>query len=112
MNLLKELGKSDKCEACRAFYRSFVLRSLINSILQKHECYSLFIFYVSYGIKITLICICISSFINMKNCCSTFEPASRPYRVSLSHPPILYFTIYSCIQVSNTDNKTVPIQVA
>ena len=38
-NLFKELGKSDKMqgEACRAFYHFFAT-SLINSIMQEHEC--------------------------------------------------------------------------
>ena len=35
--LLNELGKRDKCEACRAFYLFFAT-SLINSIIQEHEC--------------------------------------------------------------------------
>ena len=37
LNLLKELGKRDKCEACRAFYLFFA-RSLINSMKHEHEC--------------------------------------------------------------------------
>ena len=37
LNLLNELGKREKCEACRAFYLFFAT-SLINSILQEHEC--------------------------------------------------------------------------
>ena len=37
LNLLKELGKRDKCEACRAFYLFFTT-SLINSIIQENEC--------------------------------------------------------------------------
>ena len=37
LNLLNELGKRDKCEACRAFYLFFAT-SLINSIIQEHEC--------------------------------------------------------------------------
>ena len=37
LNLLNELRKSDTCEACRAFYRFFAT-SLINSIIQEHEC--------------------------------------------------------------------------
>ena len=41
-NLLKELGKEITCEACRAFYLFFAT-SLINSIIQEHECYILFI---------------------------------------------------------------------
>ena len=42
LNLLNDLGKVIKCEACRAFYHFFAA-SLINSIIQKHECYILFI---------------------------------------------------------------------
>ena len=38
LNLLNELGKKEiKCEACRAFYLFFAT-SLINSIIQEHEC--------------------------------------------------------------------------
>ena len=37
LNLLNELGKEIKCEACRAFYL-FYATSLINSIKQEHEC--------------------------------------------------------------------------
>ena len=37
LNLLNELGKEIKCEACRAFYLFFAL-ILINSIKQEHEC--------------------------------------------------------------------------
>ena len=37
LNLLSELGKRDKCEACRAFYLFFAT-SLINSLIQEHEC--------------------------------------------------------------------------
>ena len=37
LNLLKELGKEIKYEACRAFYLFFAM-SLINSIIQDHEC--------------------------------------------------------------------------
>ena len=37
LNLFNELGKSEKCEACRAFYLFFAT-SLINSIKQEHEC--------------------------------------------------------------------------
>ena len=33
LNLLNELGKRDKCGACRAFYLFFAT-SLINSIIQ------------------------------------------------------------------------------
>ena len=35
LNLLNELGKETKCEACRAFCRHFIMR-LINSIIQEH----------------------------------------------------------------------------
>ena len=44
LKLLNELGKEIKCEACRAFYRFFAT-SLINSIIQEHECKILFIIY-------------------------------------------------------------------
>ena len=37
LNLLNELGKEIKCEACRAIY-PFSAMSLINSIIQEHEC--------------------------------------------------------------------------
>ena len=37
LNLLNELGKKIKCEACQAFYLFFAT-SLINSIIQEHEC--------------------------------------------------------------------------
>ena len=37
LNLLNELGKRDKCEACRAFYLLFAT-SLIHLIIQEHEC--------------------------------------------------------------------------
>ena len=37
LNLLNELGKEIKCETCRAFYLFFTT-SLINSIIQEHEC--------------------------------------------------------------------------
>ena len=37
LNLLNELRKRVKCEACRAFYL-FSATSLINSIIQGHEC--------------------------------------------------------------------------
>ena len=37
LNLLNELGKRDKCEACGAFYLFFAT-SLINSIIHEHEC--------------------------------------------------------------------------
>ena len=37
LNLLNESRKRDKCEACRAFY-PFFATSLINSIIQEHEC--------------------------------------------------------------------------
>ena len=37
LNLLNELGKKIKYEACRAFYLFFET-SLINLIIQEHEC--------------------------------------------------------------------------
>ena len=37
LNLLNELGKREKCEACRASY-PFFATSLINSIKHEHEC--------------------------------------------------------------------------
>ena len=37
LNKLNELGKEVKCKACRAFYLFFAT-SLINSIIQEHEC--------------------------------------------------------------------------
>ena len=37
LNLLNELRKEIKCVACRAFY-IFFATSLINSIIQEHEC--------------------------------------------------------------------------
>ena len=49
LNLLNELGKRDKCEACRAIYLYYAT-SLINSIIQEHNVR----FYLSYEIKITL----------------------------------------------------------
>ena len=42
LNLLNELGKMMKCDACRAFYYFFAT-SLINSIIQEQECKILFI---------------------------------------------------------------------
>ena len=36
LNLLNELGKTVKCEACRAFYLFFV-SSLPSSIIQEYE---------------------------------------------------------------------------
>ena len=42
LNLLNELGKRDKMPASLAFYRFFAT-SFINSILQEHECWILFI---------------------------------------------------------------------
>ena len=42
LNLLKEFGKRDKCEACRAFHLFFAT-SLINSIIQELECSIIFI---------------------------------------------------------------------
>ena len=37
LNLINELGKEIKCDACRAFYLFFAT-SLINSIIQEQEC--------------------------------------------------------------------------
>ena len=37
LNLFNELGKRIKCEACQAFYHFFAT-SLINLIMQVHEC--------------------------------------------------------------------------
>ena len=37
LNLLNELGKEIKREVCRAFYLFFAT-SLINLIIQQHEC--------------------------------------------------------------------------
>ena len=37
LNLLNELGKRDKMRGLRAFYLFFTT-SLINSIIQEHEC--------------------------------------------------------------------------
>ena len=37
LNSIKGLDKAIKWEACRAFYRFFAT-SLINSIIQEHEC--------------------------------------------------------------------------
>ena len=37
LNLLNEVEKEIKCEACRAFYLVFAT-SLIYSIIQEHEC--------------------------------------------------------------------------
>ena len=37
LNLLKSLGKVIKCEACRAV-NCFFATSLLNSIIQEHEC--------------------------------------------------------------------------
>ena len=37
LNLLNELGKEIKCEACRAFYFFFT-----TSLIQEHECYILY----------------------------------------------------------------------
>ena len=37
LNLLNELRKDIKCEACRAFYLFFAT-SLVNSIIQDNEC--------------------------------------------------------------------------
>ena len=53
LNLLNELGKRDKMrgKACQPFYLLFT-KSIINSVIQKHECYIRF--YLSYDPKITL----------------------------------------------------------
>ena len=40
-------GKMIKCKACRAFYHFFAT-SLINSIIQEHECWILFITLLKY----------------------------------------------------------------
>ena len=48
LNLLIELWKRDKCEACRAFFLFFA----INSIIQDKS--TNVIFYLSYDIKILL----------------------------------------------------------
>ena len=37
LNLLNEWGKEIECKACQAFYLFFAT-SLINSIIQEHEC--------------------------------------------------------------------------
>ena len=37
LNLLNELGREIKCEACRAFYL-FSATRLINSIIHEREC--------------------------------------------------------------------------
>ena len=37
LKVLNKLGKEIKCEAGRAFYL-FIATSLINSIIQEHEC--------------------------------------------------------------------------
>ena len=37
LNLLNELRKSDRLQSCQAFI-AFFTRSLINSIIQEHEC--------------------------------------------------------------------------
>ena len=49
LNLLNELGKEIKCEACRAFYLFFAT-SLLISIYKSTNIR----FYLSYDIKITL----------------------------------------------------------
>ena len=36
LNLLNQLGKRNKCEACQAFY-FFFATNFINSITQEHE---------------------------------------------------------------------------
>ena len=40
LNVLNTLGKDIKCEACRAFVSLFAT-SLINKIIQEHECYNI-----------------------------------------------------------------------
>ena len=50
LNLLNELRKRDKMQACRAFYLFFAT-SLINSILMEHKNVR---FYLSYDIKMIL----------------------------------------------------------
>ena len=42
LDFLNELKKSDKMQGLQAFYHFFAT-SLINSIIQEHECYILFI---------------------------------------------------------------------
>ena len=37
LNLLNELGKVIKCEACQAFYRLFQKNVSLNSIKQEHK---------------------------------------------------------------------------
>ena len=49
LNLLNELGKRNKCEACRAFYPIFAT-SLINSIYRSTNVR----YYLSYDIIFTL----------------------------------------------------------
>ena len=49
LNILNELGKEIKCEACRAFYLFFAT-SLINSIIHDTNVR----LYLSYDIKISL----------------------------------------------------------
>ena len=41
LNFLSKLSKRDKCEACRAFHLFFAT-SLKKSIIQEHECQSMF----------------------------------------------------------------------
>ena len=52
--LLNELGKRDKCEACRAFYLFFAT-TFINSIIQEHECLILFITWHEKYLKIAFL---------------------------------------------------------
>ena len=42
LHLSNELGKRDKCKACQALYL-FSPTSLINSLIQEHECKFIFI---------------------------------------------------------------------
>ena len=43
LNLLNELGKRDKMRGLPSILSPFFATSLINSIIQEHECYILFI---------------------------------------------------------------------
>ena len=52
LNLLNNLGKRDKCEACKAFYH-FLARSLIKARIMKNQSYRMIIvrFYLSSDTK-------------------------------------------------------------
>ena len=52
LSLLNSWGKEIKCEACRAFYL-FIVKSLINSLIQEHECQILSIIWHYFDITIT-----------------------------------------------------------